>query len=1037
MLAVRILIRQWCVFLLISAALGRAQVITTVAGGGGNGLGDNGLATSADLTQPSGVATDQSGNLYIADHQANRVRKVSSSGIITTVAGTGTAGFSGDGGAASAAALRDPYGVAVDNSGNLYISDRLNQRIRKVTPAGGITTFAGSGSSGFAGDGGAAASASFFNPAGLAVDNTGNLYIADNNNHRVRKVSAAGVISTVAGNGTPNFRGDGGPATSAGVPNPSAVALDGAGNLYITDSTNRVRMVNSAGVISTIAGTGTSAFSGDGGAQLSQPAGVAVDAAGNVYISDSFNNRVRRVNTAGAISTYAGGGNTMGDGGAATSGRLNLPLGLALDSAGNLLIADSGFTRVRRVSAAAVTASLSANPAALAFSYTIGGSNPAPRNTTISSSAGTLNLTVSANGNWLSVTPAGGSTPLTLTIAVNPGSLATGTYNGSLTVTPPGGAGNPLNIGVTLEISSGTGTIVTVAGNGVSGFQGDLDPAIRAAVRGPNGIALDASGNLYISEVADFRVRKVDTASVIHTFAGNGNLGFTGDGGSATNAALWPPLNGHHGIAVDTAGNLYIPDYNNHRVRKVDTAGNISTVAGSGATLDSGDGGQATSAGVRFPISVAVDSAGNLYISEYLSARVRKVSPNGIISPFAGTGGLGFSGDGGAASGATFNAPNALAVDSAGNVYIADPTAARVRKVNTAGVIATVAGNGAHGSSGDGGPATGASLDPTGIAVDSAGNLFIADQNNRIRKVNAAGIISTIAGTGVSGFSGDGGPAASATLSNPTDVALDSAGNLYITDSNNNRVRKILGVGAASGAGAPAVALVANAFGEAALLAPNTWVEIKGTNLAPAGHTRIWGDADFAGGSMPVSLDGVSVTVNGNNAFVYYISPTQINILTPPDALPANVDVRVNNGAFTSSFTVAGAATSPAFFVFDATHATAIHVDGSIIGPTSLYPGVSTPAKPGETIIIYANGLGATTSPIVSGSPSQSGTLPAPPVIKIAGATAAVQFAGLVSPGLYQLNVVVPDTAANGDLPLTGTYNGVALQSGVTLAVQR
>jgi uncharacterized protein (TIGR03437 family) len=316
--------------------------------------------------------------------------------------------------------------------------------------------------------------------------------------------------------------------------------------------------------------------------------------------------------------------------------------------------------------------------------------------------------------------------------------------------------------------------------------------------------------------------------------------------------------------------------------------------------------------------------------------------------------------------------------------------------------------------------------------------MYIADQNSRIRKVNTSGVINTIAGTGVSGFSGDGGPATIATISNPGDVALDAAGNLYLADADNNRVRKIVGAAASGASGStPAITLVANAFGEAPLIAPNTWVEIKGTNLAPAGHTRIWGNADFSGGRLPTQLDGVSVTVNGRNAFVYYISPTQLNILTPPDALSGSVDVRVNNGSVTSTATVAGGALSNAFFAFDGTHATSIHADGSLLGPASLYPGYTTPARPNETIILYGNGLGTTADPIVSGSPTQSGALPSLPVVRIGGIVASVQFAGLVSPGLYQLNVVVPDGVPNGDNALTGTYNGLPMQSGVTLAVQR
>jgi uncharacterized protein (TIGR03437 family) len=1026
---------------LLGLAICNGQVITTVAGGG-EALGDNGPATSAKLQQPSGVAVDSDGNIYIADHQDQRVRKVSA-GIITTLAGTGVRGFSGDNGPGSSAMLLDPYAVAVDAAGNVYICDRFNSRIRKVTPAGIITMVAGNGTQGSLGDGGPATSAQLNQPSGIAVDSAGNLYIADHNNARVRKVTPGGTITTVAGPGPLNGNlGDGGPATSAAV-SPSGVAVDSAGNLYIADN-NRIRKVTAGGTISTIAGGGGTA--GDGGPATSAAlstglGGVAVDTAGNVYIGETGTSRVRKVTPAGIITTVAGGasiGGNFGDGGLATNASLSLPIGVNLDSAGNLYIADSNYNRIRKVSASAGAAAISVSPTSLSFAYAIGAATPASRTLTVSSPTGILTVTSSAasSGAWLSVTPASGPTPLTLNVSVNPASLIAATYNGTITITPPPGAGTTsLTVAVSLLVTTGTGAINTVAGNAVQGSSGDGGPATRAGLFKPIGVATDNGGNFYIADAGNYRIRKVNSAGVISTVAGNGTIGSSGDGGAATSAALNPPLNGYQGIAADTSGNLYVADFNNNRIRKVNSAGIISTVAGNGLPISSGDGGPATSAGIAGPQGVAIDTAGNLYIPELLGARVRKVTPAGVIGTVAGSGAPGFSGDGGPATGATFYAPIAVTVDAAGNLYIADTTSARVRKVNAAGTITTVAGNGAHGFSGDGGPATSAALDPLGLAVDSAGNLFIADQNNRIRKVNTTGIISTISGDGETGFRGDGGPAINAEFFSPSDVALDPSGNLYIADTNNNRIRKITGAALPSSSSNPSVALVANAFGEAAVIAPNTWVEIEGTNLA--GSTRIWQDADFVNNRMPTQLDGVSVTVNGKSAFIYYISPVQINFLTPPDALSGAVEVQLTNGGSASALTVPAQTSAPSFFVFDGVHATATHANGSLVGATTLYPGFSTPASPNETIILYANGLGPTSPAVVSGAVTQSGTLPQLPVVRIGGITVTVSFAGLVSPGLFQLNVVVPATVPAGDNALTGTYNGLPMQSGVILAVQR
>ena len=624
------------------------------------------------------MAVDGAGNLYIADFNNHRIRKVNSAGVISTVAGTGTAGFSGDGGAATSAQLRNPQDVALDGAGNLYIVDTGDHRIRKVNSAGVISTVAGSGAQGFSGDGAAATAAQLNQPRGVALDGTGNLYIADWANHRIRKVDvSSGNISTVAGTGTAGFSGDGGAATSAQLDNPYGVAVDGASNLYIADNNNRIRKVNSSGNISTVAGTGTAGFNGDGGAatsaQLDNPYVVALDGAGNLYIADGGNHRIRKVNSAGVISTVAGSGaqGFGGDGGAATAALLNFPIDVAPDALGNLYIAEWVNNRIRKVDS--------------------------------------------------------------------------------------------------------DGNISTVAG--------------REQLSNPQGVAPDGAGNLYIADTGNHRIHKVDSAGVISTVAGSGTAGFSGDSSAATAAQLNTPAD----VAPDGAGNLYITDRGNERIRKVDSAGVISTVAGSGTAGFSGDGGAATAAQLNEPYGVALDGAGNLYIAEWNNNRIRKVNSAGVISTVAGTGTAGFSGDGGAATAAQLSNPQDVALDAAGNLYIADVNNNRIRKVNSAGVISTVAGTGTAGFSGDGGAATSAQLHwPRGVALDGAGNLYIADNNNhRIRKVDSSGSISTVAGTGTAGYSGDGGAATSAQLSNPRGVALDGAGNLYIADTSNNRIRKV------------------------------------------------------------------------------------------------------------------------------------------------------------------------------------------------------------------------------------------------------
>ena len=340
----------------------------------------------------------------------------------------------------------------------------------------------------------------------------------------------------------------------------------------------------------------------------------------------------------------------------------------------------------------------------------------------------------------------------------------------------------------------GPGHIASQAGNGVLGYSGDGAPAASAEFSYPTSVAVDSSGNLYIVDADNNRIRKVTASSgIITTVAGNGTAGYSGDGGAATSAELDTPF----GVAVDASGNIYIVDVNNDRIRKVTAStGIITTVAGNGTWGYSGDGGAATSAELFSPLGVAVDASGNIYIADSGNNRIRKVTAStGIITTVAGNGTGGYSGDSGVATSAELNSPFGVAVDASGNIYIVDSGNNRIRKMTAStGIITTVAGNGTGGYSGDSGVATSAELNsPYGVAVDASGNIYIADTYNLvIRTVTAStGIITTVAGNGTAGSSGDGGAAASAELSYPTAVVVDSPGNFYIADYNNNKVRTV------------------------------------------------------------------------------------------------------------------------------------------------------------------------------------------------------------------------------------------------------
>ena len=561
------------------------------------------------------------------------------------------------------------------------------------------------------------------------------------------------------------------------------------------------------------------------------------------------------------------------------------------------------------------------------------------------------------------------------------------------------------------------GTIATIAGNGSPTFSGDGGPAATAGLNHPRGLAVDSSGNMYISDVDNLRIRRISPGGIISTVAGNGIAGYSGDGGLAVNASL----SSLTGLALDFAGNLYIADAGNRRVRKVTPGGIISTVAGTGVQGFSGDGGPATNAQLNAPASVTF-SGGNLYIADSSNQRIRKVSSDGTITTIAGNGSKGFSGDGGPGASASLASPLGMAMDGLGNLYVADGDNNRIRRISPGGVITTVAGDGTGRFAGDQGPAASASLNiPEDVAIDLAGNLLIADAgNNRVRKVDSSGLISTVAGTGVDGFSGDGGPATQAALSFPWGLTTDATtGSVYIADRVNNRVRMV----SESLTGLPSLAnnSTVNAASLAQTgIAPGTIVSISGANFA---------GSNLSASSMPLPtvLGDTSVTFNGAAIPLFFVSTGQIYAQAPFDLPAGSASIQVRRGSSVLSVvrTANVAAVSPGIFIVDqASNAGAIlHADYSLVGSSS-------PARPGEYLLIYCTGLGAVGTPVKSGDGAPSAPLAHttnPPAVSIGGLPATVTYSGLAPGfvGLYQINAQAPAGLLTGNQSVQITILGV------------
>ena len=650
-------------------------------------IGDGKKASEVVLTLVDGIAIDSEGNLFISHRSKNRIRKVDKDGVITTLAGNGRAGYSGDNGPALQASFNFPAGLCLDPTGNLYVADRNNHRVRRVDTSGIVTTVAGVGIPDMGGDDGPAVDAYLNYPSDLVCDGKGNLYISDRSNNRIRKVDSEGTITTIVGMGLPEFGGDFGPATGAFLKYPFGIDLDQKGNLYIADrGNNRIRKVDTQGIITTIAGDGTHFFSGDYGpatrASLAFPTDVVVDGQGNLYIADRNNNRIRKVSSLGIMTTVMGTGESgyNGDTEIASESTLHLPFALALSPDEKLVIVDRNHFRVR---------------------------------------------------------------------------------------------------GMDLKSHA----ITTLAGNGDFWFRGDGGPGTGATLESPSGMAVDSRGHVIFSDKMHNRLRLIDEKGFIFTIAGTGNQGNEGDGGTALEASLFLP----GAVAVGPKNNIYFvsPQGSSKFVRKIDPQGRITRFAGNGVLGDEGDGGQAVQASFGVIQDIAVDGQGNVYLADLTNRKVRKVDTQGVVSTLASDNWMKIVDE--------EIHPNGIAINKSGEIFISDSGSSKIRKVDRDQNVVTFAGTGEFKDFGDGGPAIQAGIrSPGGLAFGPDGGLYVAEEtSHRIRKINKEGNIIHVAGTGVSGYSGDGGPATEAQLKSPYRMAIDKEGNLYFSDRDSNRVRKI------------------------------------------------------------------------------------------------------------------------------------------------------------------------------------------------------------------------------------------------------
>jgi sugar lactone lactonase YvrE len=621
--------------------------IVLIAGDVGAAGGVDGPIAVARFTALAGVTVDGRGNVYVSDGHA--VRKISTDGVVTTVAGLASEWGDADG-AGATARFNSPQGLATDAAGNVYVADRDNQSIRKITPGGMVSTLAGSSSSMGANDG-SGIRARFFRPCGVAVDGAGNVFVADTRNYTVRKISPAGVVSTIAGRaeeaGSTN-----GPGAVARFASPQGIAVDAAGNVYVTDfDSHAIRRISASGVVTTLAGSSMGSADGAGAtAQFAYPSGLAIDKDGNLYVGDSHSLTIRKVTHGGTVTTVAGladhGGTEDGPG---STARFSSVHAVAVDRVGNVYATDDAYTQS-------------------------GGANR----------------------------------------YVKPG---------------PSG---------TVRRIDTTGVVTTIAGH-----RSDLDPSpdgVGAAARfeSPSGIVADRDGTMYVADAPASTVRKITAAGEVTTFAGKAGVMGNTDG-FRTEARFGQPTD----IALDSAGTMYLTDPVAGVIRKITADGLVSTFAGSAGSKGAVDG---VGGAARFnaPTGISLDDHGNLYVTDEWANTIRKITSAGDVTTLAGKAGERGSTDG-PADRARFVVPAGITVDRNGNVYVCDYGNRTIREITPGGEVSTLAGRPGSQARADGiGPAAQLS-GPLAIAADGAGNLYVSDANT-IRQITPRGVVTTIAG---------------------------------------------------------------------------------------------------------------------------------------------------------------------------------------------------------------------------------------------------------------------------------------------------